>query len=244
MKIQFTFAAAIMFCGCLAMPLATEARVPYALTKPGSAREMLASDKDGNPLGYEVYEVTGTWVCGDTTFYGMNCYMLNKDHVNEGFTPMTLNVSCFNGGTVDYSYAGAIFRSIINRLGKKGSSQKSIAKSKIPTEGSFPMIPDDISVGDNLNDSKITMWVSGFALSISTFNRSVLSNEQVKTQAGTFDCMKVQEFVKFKIFIFSKTIRMITWYAPGIGEVKSEAYMNGNINVKTPDSSSILSALR
>lgn len=244
MKIPSTFAAAIMFCGCLAMPLATEAQVPYTLTKPGSAREMLAHDKDGNAIGYEVYEVTGIENCGDTVYYDMSCYMLNVNHVNDGFSPMKMRLPHYDESVSDYSFAGAIFRAVINRLAKRGSSQSSIAKSKIPVKGSLALIPDKMSVGESLKASDMTLWVKGFALNITTFNRSVLSKESVTTQAGTFECLKVQELVKFRILIFSKTIRVVTWYAPGIGEVRSEAYMNGNMNDTTPDSSSILYALR
>ena len=226
------------------MPLSTAARVPYALTKPGSAREMLAYDKNGKAIGYEVYEVTGIENCSDTVYYDMSCYMLNANHVNDGFSPMKLRLPHYEEGVSDYSFAGAIFRAVIGRLAKKGSSQNGIAKSKIPVKGSLAMIPDDMNVGDKLKESKMTLWVSGFALEITTFNRSVLAQEPVATNAGTFQCLKVQELVRFKILIFSKTIRMITWYAPGIGEVKSEAYMNSNMNDVTPDSSSILSALR
>jgi hypothetical protein len=40
--------------------------------------------------------------------------------------------------------------------------------------------------------------------------------------------------------MFSKTIRVVSWYAPGIGEVKNQAFLNGNASDTTPDSYSVL----
>jgi hypothetical protein len=246
MKFFTILAASLIVGSSLAAPIATNAQTPFALTKKGTAREMTAYDEHGNMIGYEVYEVENTWKSADSSIYRMSCYMLDKNHSNDGFTPMKMNIYQYDGGVIDYAFAGAIFRQCIGILtgASKGSSQSSLAKSKITVSGALGLIPNDMKAGNSLNDSKFKVNALGIPITISNYKRTVLGQEPVTTSAGTYNCLKVQEFIKVSVLMFSKTIRVISWYAPGIGEVKNQAFMNANPSDTTPDSYSVLYKLR
>lgn len=230
-----------MLCSTLAVPIA-EAQTPFALTKRGTAREMTAYDEHGKIIGYEVYEVEDTWKSADSSIYRMNCYMLDDNHANDGFTPMKMNIYQYDGGVIDYAFAGAIFRQCIGILtgASKGSSQNSLAKSKITVSGALGLIPNDMQSGDRLKESEFKVNALGIPITINNIKRTVLGQEKVTTPAGTYTCLKVQEFIKVSVLMFSKTIRVVSWYAPGIGEVKNQAFLNGNASDTTPDSYSVL----
>ncbi|MFB0973418.1 MAG: hypothetical protein QMB59_02490, partial [Bacteroidales bacterium] len=174
MKFFTILAASLIVGSSLAAPIATNAQTPFALTKKGTAREMTAYDEHGNMIGYEVYEVENTWKSADSSIYRMSCYMLDKNHSNDGFTPMKMNIYQYDGGVIDYAFAGAIFRQCIGILtgASKGSSQSSLAKSKITVSGALGLIPNDMKAGNSLNDSKFKVNALGIPITISNYKRT------------------------------------------------------------------------
>lgn len=54
-----------------------------------------------------------------------------------------------------------------------------------------------------------------------TISGKLLAEESVSTEAGTFDCIKIEMTIKTR----RKTDRLLEWLAPGVGIVRSEAYL-------------------
>lgn len=220
------------------------AQTPYALTKTGTAREMAQYDENGKLTGYQVYEVVENVRKGDATIYWMSCYLLNEKHVNDGFTPMRMGVTVENGAATDYAFAGVIFQECVGLITKasSGSSQSSIANSKIRVTGELGTIPSVMKPGSVLPDSEMKVTAIGIPITISCSDRNVLGEETLKTGAGSFKCTKLEETVTIKLLLFTKKIRIVSWYAPGIGEIRNEAYLK--TRSKTPDSHTVLCKLR
>jgi hypothetical protein len=88
-------------------------------------------------------------------------------------------------------------------------------------------MPSTLSLGEKLKDVNYVMTVNmGFKIrtEVSITNQECLAIEDVTVPAGTFKCHKVTQTSKVR-----KTItKTITWYAPGIGTVKSETYNDKN----------------
>jgi hypothetical protein len=58
---------------------------------------------------------------------------------------------------------------------------------------------------------------------ISSVKRTVEPPETITVPAGTFDCTVITEEVRFRaMVVFSQTMRMRTWYAEGVGEVRKQ----------------------
>ncbi|MCI2082701.1 MAG: hypothetical protein LKK19_00950 [Bacteroidales bacterium] len=218
---------------------------PYSLNETGKAREMAVYDGNGELTGYQVYEIVGKSRRNDTTIVEMSCYMLDENHEDKGFTPMKMNISVHEGNTTDYSFAGVIFQQCMGIITKYGSglSQSGIAKSKITVTGNFGTIPAGMKAGDTLPDGTIKVNVAGIPITIGNYDRNVLGKKNLETPIGTYECMKMEETVSIRMFMVSKKMRIVSWYAPGVGEIRNETFLNGK-EAGDPDEYAVLSYLR
>ncbi len=93
-------------------------------------------------------------------------------------------------------------------------------------------IPSSYKVGQTLKDGSIRMEVTGapipINITVSVVNRKVEAEEQVKTPAGTFDCVKISQDVVTKS-IMNMTVSSVEWYAEGVGVVRTETLRKGKL---------------
>ena len=97
----------------------------------------------------------------------------------------------------------------------------------IEIEGDKLRIPSTLSPGDKIDDAKFTMTINmGFKIKteISLTGQECLAIEDVTVPAGTFKCHKVTQTSAATVMRKTTTTKSISWYAPGIGTVKSESY--------------------
>ncbi len=105
-------------------------------------------------------------------------------------------------------------------------------------------IPKNPKVGQVLSDGSISIKASTGGMTLLNlrarcFDRKVEKMEQVTTPAGTFDCVKITQQTEVKM-VMKRTIATATWYAKGVGMVKTENYdKKGEI-----ESSTILTRLK
>src|SRR5690606_23634060 len=89
-------------------------------------------------------------------------------------------------------------------------------------------IPNNLSVGQELNDAHVSMKVSMAVMKMETLvnmiNRKVEKKESVTTPAGTFDCYVIysdnETIIMKKSHIFPSRV----WLTEGVGMVKQESY--------------------
>jgi hypothetical protein len=92
------------------------------------------------------------------------------------------------------------------------------------TDMLFPAI---MNPGQQLGDASIQLSLEGpvpMNMVTNITNRKVESKESIITPAGTFDCYKITYDLFSKISIIKTEGRVVEWYAPNVGLVRSESY--------------------
>jgi len=133
----------------------------------------------------------------------------NRKPVSEVEVPLTVTV---NNGVVEWD---------MKSFAAPGT------EGFIEIEGDKIRIPATLSPGDKLDDVKFTMTLNmGFKIrtEMALTEQQCLAIEDVTVPAGTFKCHKVSQ--KSAATVMRKTVvsKTISWYAPGLGTVKSETY--------------------
>jgi len=102
---------------------------------------------------------------------------------------------------------------------------KELGEFKIET--SDMQFPAKLTPGQQLKDASITLKTEGpvtMSISSNITDRKVETLEKVTTPAGTFDCAKISYNVMAKVSIVKTESRIIEWYSPNVGLVRSETY--------------------
>jgi hypothetical protein len=107
-------------------------------------------------------------------------------------------------------------------------TREGLSGMELEISGDALQIPTKLTVGQSLPDGSLRIKAStnGMALltmSLRVTDRLVEATESVTTTAGTFDCYKVSQQSEMESFLKRK-FRSATWYAKGIGTVRSENY--------------------
>ena len=95
-------------------------------------------------------------------------------------------------------------------------------------------LPNDLSVGQQLNEANVTMTVKMAGMNMKTIvnmiNRKVEKKENLTTPAGTFECYVIYSENESQIMGMKKTFPSRLWLAEGVGMVKQESYKtNGDL---------------
>jgi len=133
----------------------------------------------------------------------------NRKPANDLEVPLTINVT---NGVVEWDMK------IFATPGTDGI---------IEIEGDKLRIPSSLSPGDKLDDVQFTMTLNmGIRIrtEISLTEQECLAIEDVTVPAGTFKCHKVTQTSTTTVMRRTTTAKTVSWYAPGIGTVKSENY--------------------
>jgi hypothetical protein len=97
----------------------------------------------------------------------------------------------------------------------------------VEIEGDNLSIPSTLAPGKKLPDVTFTMTVNlGIKIrtEVSLTDQECLAIESVTVPAGTYTCHKVTQTGNATVMRKTVTTKTFTWYAPGIGTVKSEVY--------------------
>lgn len=184
----------------------------------GMTLEYVNYDPAGNKIGsyiMHIKTVSGTQEKGtvivDQYFY--------DEHGNPLFND--------NGGNIPMEVSTGGPDGTISRMDDAG---KVLKVQNIMPKGDMVSIPFGIKPGMVIPDGKIKAMVGKVSAVITTENRQVVERRNIEVPAGTFDCLLVEEKQKYKTII-SKTERVETWYAPGIGCVRQSVYdRRGHLN--------------
>jgi hypothetical protein len=97
----------------------------------------------------------------------------------------------------------------------------------IEIEGDKLRIPSTLAPGMKLDDVNFTLTINVGIRIVTTMaltEQECLAVEEVTVPAGAFTCHKVTQTGAATAMRRTMTTKTITWYAPGIGTVKSETY--------------------
>jgi hypothetical protein len=99
---------------------------------------------------------------------------------------------------------------------------------EVTMEGDGFLLPNNLKAGDQLPDSRNTVNVDMGAMSMKTefsmTNFEVHGIEEVRTPAGTYQAMKISYDNSAKMMMVKAEGSTITWYAKGVGTVRTESF--------------------
>jgi hypothetical protein len=194
-----------------------KAYLPY---EEGTVSEMVNYNKKDKPTGKIVQEITRVEHKQDMSIFGVK--QIATDEKGKNSVESNFEFSCKEG----------IFYIDMNTM---ISEEQMSAYEDMEMEVSMTNmeIPSKLEAGQKLNDATMTVKLISDApvnmnFTVNVVNRTVEGFEKVTTPAGTFDCVKLTQDVETKT-VFSMVIRTITWYAEGVGTVRSESYNKGKL---------------
>ena len=196
----------------------------YPMTE-GVSMEYTNYNKKGKVEGISSYKVTETNTVGNTTNATMAINL--KDEKGKEIYSTDYKLSC-TGNMVTLDYESLLPSDMMNQYGDMD----------IEISGNDIEIPNDLSVGQNLNDANVTMKIgmSGINMNIAVdmLNRKVEKKESVTTPAGTYNCYVVYSENQSKMMMANQVYPSRVWLAEGVGMVKQETYKkNGDLMSST-----------
>ncbi|MDR1201171.1 MAG: hypothetical protein LBL58_06000 [Tannerellaceae bacterium] len=186
----------------------TFAQGVYFLDKQGAEVEYVIKDGKGSVQSYTKMVVTDVKKEDAENFsitYTTEAFNKNKKSL---MPPITVTIRVLGGVVVFDPKA---------MMGEAGEN--------IEISGTYPLLPATLAVGNEIGEYSYTTKVLGISTTVSG-NNKVTAREEVKTDAGSFDCFKVESEVSTKVILKPVKTKTINWYAKNIGIVKTEAYDN------------------
>jgi hypothetical protein len=93
-------------------------------------------------------------------------------------------------------------------------------------------LPGNLQPGQDIKDANMTVTFNAGPIRMRM--EAIITNakceaiEDITVQAGTFKCHKVTQTTTSTVMRMKAVTQTVSWYAPGIGTVKSESYDNKN----------------
>jgi hypothetical protein len=194
----------------------------YYPMKKGAIVEMTHfNDKD------KVTSITTTTVAKETDEGGkhiVTCDVIIKDGKGKEEGRSTYDVSCHNGEFHMDMKAMS--------MGQQQQQMQGMENVEIKMESEDMVFPKSLVVGSELPDAsmKMTASMSGMTImntSVNVTNRKVTGKENLTTPAGTFNCIIIEEDVESHSMGMNIKGHNKSWYALGVGMVRSESSSNG-----------------
>ncbi|MDO5314534.1 MAG: hypothetical protein Q4F82_00310 [bacterium] len=137
--------------------------------------------------------------------------------------------------------AGVVNKTEVKVQIRNGSAQIGMGDGTIDVTVSDPElfdIPNHLAVGMKLPLGEAIANIGGFRVKSTITENEVIDREEITTPAGTFKCYVVKQTSSGRVMGIKSESTIKSWYARGIGVVKSETYGNGKLS-----SSSVLTSI-
>jgi hypothetical protein len=185
--------------------------MPY---EEGISFELTSYDKKGKESSVAKHIVTSLENAGDG--FKANIDMEISDPKGKNLSKGSYAMECKDG---------VILVDMTSMLDPR--TLESFASMEMEMSGDALQIPNSLEPGQTLPDGTM------MTMTLSVTNRQVGDAETVTTPAGTFDCIKISQETELKSIV-RKKFNSTTWYAKGIGMVKTENYdSKGNVESST-----------
>ncbi len=120
-------------------------------------------------------------------------------------------------------------------MGQQEQSMRAMENMDLEIQSDHLDIPLGAQAGEKLPDGVLTMRAADktsqmvmMSMRMNATDRVVEAREAVTTPAGTFQCLKVRQLLKMENTAMGIPMRFemasVSWYAPGVGQVRSESY--------------------
>ncbi|MDR2915168.1 MAG: hypothetical protein LBV74_10115 [Tannerella sp.] len=189
-----------------------QAQGVYFLDKEGAEAEYAIADGKGNITSYTKTVVTKVDKKDDKNFtitYTSEAFDKNKKSYAPAVTVTTEVVD------------GVIKQDPVASMGDAGKNAE--------FTGTYPEFPSELSEGQEFGVYEYTLKASGMTTKASGKSK-VTAKESITSDAGSFECFKVESEASTKVMMTTTKITSTSWYAKNIGVVKNEVYdKKGNV---------------
>tara|TARA_R110000751_G_scaffold151116_2_gene256104 strand:+ start:1932 stop:2537 length:606 start_codon:yes stop_codon:yes gene_type:complete len=191
----------------------------------GVSMEYTNYNKKGKVEGASSYKVVKAVNNGNVTNATMAIDL--KDNKGKDAYSTTYNLTC-TGNMVTLDYESLLPSEMMEQYGDMD----------IEISGNDIEIPNDLSVGQKLNDANVAMKISmsgiNMNMTVDMTNRNVEKKESISTPAGTYDCYVLYSENRSKMMMANQVYPSRVWLAEGVGMVKQETYKkNGDLMSST-----------
>ncbi|WP_300024245.1 hypothetical protein [uncultured Maribacter sp.] len=191
----------------------------------GVSMEYTNYNKKGKVEGVSSYKVAKAVNNGNATNATMAIDL--KDNKGKNAYSTTYNLTC-TGNMVTLDYESLLPTEMMEQYGDMD----------IEISGNDIEIPNDLSVGQKLNDANVAMKISmsgiNMNMTVDMTNRNVEKKENISTPAGTYDCYVLYSENRSKMMMANQVYPSRVWLAEGVGMVKQETYKkNGDLMSST-----------
>ena len=204
-------AAALVLSGGYSVSAQDYDKSGYCPITKGMVLEYVNYDSDGAKMSSYIMKVSaveGTLTDGTVTF---DQYFYDEDGSplfddNGGNLPMEVTVGGPEG--------------TVSRMSDVGKVMK---VQDIMSKGDASSVPSGMKVGTAIPDGTIKVRIGKISATIATQDRQVVEQKSITVPAGTFDCFLIKEEQVTRT-VGSRTERIETWYAAGIGCIRQAVY--------------------
>jgi hypothetical protein len=98
----------------------------------------------------------------------------------------------------------------------------------VEASGTTMKIPNNLAVGQTLDDASVKMKIGFINCSAIMTEGKCLAIEDITVEAGTFHCHKITQKTNARAMGIKNEGTTLTWYAKGVGAVKTETYDEKN----------------
>jgi len=185
-------------------------------TKAGTVLVYAQKNAKGNPESYSKTTINNVEGSGNNMTISYTTQILDKNKKpSNPPVEVPLKVVIKNGVM------------ILDMKGMFAGQQKD-QQIKMEITGAPMELPVNMQPGQPLKDADVTMSMDMGIMKLKTTMKMTdgkcLAIEDVTTPAGTFTCHKISQTVSTSVMGKTVTSRTVSWYAPGIGAVKTETY--------------------
>lgn len=189
----------------------------YYPFQEGSSFQYTQFDKKGKADGTSDYTVTKVENSGSETIAQMA--IAYKDKKGKEAFKSNYNITCTGSGIkID-------FKSL---MPTEMLTQYEDMDIDLDITGTDIELPNDLSVGQTLDDANVTMTVGMAGMKMKTIvnmvNRKVEKKETLTTPAGSYDCYVIYSENESLIMGMKKIFPSRLWLSEGVGMVKQESY--------------------
>ncbi|WP_047416456.1 hypothetical protein [Cellulophaga sp. Hel_I_12] len=189
----------------------------YYPFEEGTSFQYSMFDKKGKPDGTSNYKVNSVINSGGETIAEMSVILLDKKG-NEIVTSNYTIICTDSGVKIDFQ----------SLMPSQMLEQYKEMDVQVDLSGTDIELPNDLSVGQELQEANVTMNVKMAGMNMKTMvnmmNRKVEKIETITTPAGSFECFVIYSENESQIMGIKKTFPSRLWLAEGVGMVKQESY--------------------
>ncbi len=195
----------LLFLLC-ALPVAAMSQEPFFAAKQGTVLEYATKNGKGKIQGYTkqtIKEIQWNDEKNAVITYLIEAMDAKKKAITEESTEITVKIV---NGNVEFD----------------GSSALGKIMKDIKIEGSGLELPSNLAVGQTLKD--YTIKIEAMQMTFNCTDIKVTAKESLTVGGEVLECYKVESKQNSKVMFINTSGSNITWYARGIGVVRSESY--------------------